>query len=90
MCDQNKRGMNCFHKIFAKIGSRVKSSEKSINWFFVQLDKISILYFFKTNQPVVFSKQQVVYTNKERTILKTMYKRRDGEIHTNKFILVHS
>jgi len=27
----NKRGVNCFHKIFAKFGSRVKSYEKSTN-----------------------------------------------------------
>jgi len=31
MCGQNKKGVNCFHNIFAKNGSRVKSYEKSIN-----------------------------------------------------------
>jgi len=50
---KTKGVVNYFHKIFAKIGSRVKSSEKSTNWFFVKLDKISVLYFFIKNQPAV-------------------------------------
>jgi len=89
MCGQNKSGVNCFHKIFTKIGSRVKSFEKSTNLFSVQLDKSLILKFFTKIQLVVLSKQ-VVYTSRERTMLKTVYKRNDREIHTKRFILVQS
>jgi len=78
----NKRGVNCFHKIFAKFGSRVKSYEKSTNWFFVQLNKISLLRLFIANQPVVFTKQLVVYTIRIWNQVKTIYKSRDRENHT--------
>jgi len=43
------------------------------------------------NQPVVFVKQLVVYTNSVKNKAKTVLKeRKDREINTKSFILVHS
>jgi len=60
----NKSGVNSFHKIFVRFEGRVKSSEKSTNWFSVQLNKIFVLRLFPENQPVIFTKQPIIYTSK--------------------------
>jgi len=42
------------------------------------------------NQPVVLSKQLIVYTRKQRTNYKAVYKSKEREIHTERFISIHS
>jgi len=60
----NKRGVNCSWKIFASIEGRVKSYEELINGKYVKPNRKLFLNLIPKNQPIVFTKQSFVYTNR--------------------------
>ena len=60
----NKRRVNFLWNIFAKIERRVKIYEELINWKSVHPNRKLFLSLIQENQPVVFTKQPVVYTSK--------------------------